>query len=249
MRDFAGFQIEFDNYGSTNSPENRELCGEFWPALRKAGLIVERDVTQLYDPRGRHVSGRSVRERDVSHAASRRTSTATTATSAAVDLQPDRPDRPGQHALGRQAGASQLAKHLFVEHRAAARLPRRVDAIGRPPAAGGRQLPRRATSWTSRCATGTSRGPRRTSASRFPTARATTGTSGSMRRSATWPRTARVVPAAGREASTTGGAVAQTRDPPLHRQGHHVLPHAVLARRCSRRPASSCRRRSTSTAF
>ena len=27
QRDFAGFQIEFDNYGSTHSPENRELCG------------------------------------------------------------------------------------------------------------------------------------------------------------------------------------------------------------------------------
>src|SRR3954468_7558341 len=26
QRDFAGFQIEFDNYGSTHSPENRELC-------------------------------------------------------------------------------------------------------------------------------------------------------------------------------------------------------------------------------
>lgn len=49
-RDFAGFQIEFDNYGSTHSPENRALCGEFWAALRKAGLIVERSVTQLYDP-------------------------------------------------------------------------------------------------------------------------------------------------------------------------------------------------------
>ena len=30
LRDFAGFEIEFDNYGSTHSPENRELCGEFW---------------------------------------------------------------------------------------------------------------------------------------------------------------------------------------------------------------------------
>jgi methionyl-tRNA synthetase len=50
QRDFAGFQIAFDNYGSTHSPENRELCGQFWTALRKAGLIVERDVTQLFDP-------------------------------------------------------------------------------------------------------------------------------------------------------------------------------------------------------
>ncbi len=50
QRDFAGFEIVFDNYGSTNSLENRELCGEIWAALRKAGLISERDVTQLFDP-------------------------------------------------------------------------------------------------------------------------------------------------------------------------------------------------------
>jgi methionyl-tRNA synthetase len=50
VRDFADFQIEFDNYGSTHSPENRELCAEFWKSLRKANLVVERDVSQLYDP-------------------------------------------------------------------------------------------------------------------------------------------------------------------------------------------------------
>jgi methionyl-tRNA synthetase len=50
LRDFAGFDIEFDNYGSTHSPENRQYCGEIWAALRKAGLVVEREVKQLYDP-------------------------------------------------------------------------------------------------------------------------------------------------------------------------------------------------------
>ncbi len=50
VRDFGGFQIEFDNYGSTNSPENRELCNTIWGAIRKAGLIKEKDVAQLYDP-------------------------------------------------------------------------------------------------------------------------------------------------------------------------------------------------------
>jgi methionyl-tRNA synthetase len=50
QRDFAGFQIQFDNYGSTHSPENRELCGQFWKSLRAAGLIAEKDVSQLYDP-------------------------------------------------------------------------------------------------------------------------------------------------------------------------------------------------------
>ncbi len=49
-KDFAGFDIRFDNYGSTNSDSNRKLCAEFWAALRKAKLIDEREVEQLYDP-------------------------------------------------------------------------------------------------------------------------------------------------------------------------------------------------------
>ncbi len=49
IRDFAAFGIEFDNYGSTHSDENRELCGQFWKALRK-DLIKEELVSQLFDP-------------------------------------------------------------------------------------------------------------------------------------------------------------------------------------------------------
>ncbi len=49
-KDFAGFDIAFDNYGSTNSKENYLLCQQFWSSLRSAGLIAEREVTQLYDP-------------------------------------------------------------------------------------------------------------------------------------------------------------------------------------------------------
>ncbi len=49
IRDFTGFDIEFDNYGSTHSPENRALCEEIWSAIRKAGLVSERKVSQLYD--------------------------------------------------------------------------------------------------------------------------------------------------------------------------------------------------------
>lgn len=50
IRDFAGFDIEFDNYGSTNSDESREFCHEFWKAVNDAGLVTEKDVDQLYDP-------------------------------------------------------------------------------------------------------------------------------------------------------------------------------------------------------
>ncbi len=50
IRDFAGFGIEFDNYGSTNSPSNRALCEEIWAAVNQAGLVKEKDVEQLFDP-------------------------------------------------------------------------------------------------------------------------------------------------------------------------------------------------------
>lgn len=50
QRDFSGFSIEFDNYGSTNSEANRTLCAQVWSALRDKGLIAEKSVTQLYDP-------------------------------------------------------------------------------------------------------------------------------------------------------------------------------------------------------
>jgi methionyl-tRNA synthetase len=51
LRDFAAFGVEFDNYGSTNSEHNRRLCHQIWSKLRDAGLIAEKDVTQLYDPK------------------------------------------------------------------------------------------------------------------------------------------------------------------------------------------------------
>ncbi|QDU53604.1 methionine--tRNA ligase [Gimesia panareensis] len=49
IADFTGFNIEFDNYGSTNSEQNRKVCHEIWSALREAGLVHEKEVTQLFD--------------------------------------------------------------------------------------------------------------------------------------------------------------------------------------------------------
>ena len=61
-KDFAGFGIEFDHYGSTNSEANREVCGEIWQALRDAGMVVERDVEQLFDvEKGTFLADRFVR--------------------------------------------------------------------------------------------------------------------------------------------------------------------------------------------
>ena len=48
-RDFAGFGVSFDNYGSTHSPENRALCNQIWAAIRQAGLVKTKDVEQLYE--------------------------------------------------------------------------------------------------------------------------------------------------------------------------------------------------------
>ncbi len=49
--DFRAFDVRFDHYGSTNSETNRLLCHEIWAALRERGLVVERQVSQLYDPK------------------------------------------------------------------------------------------------------------------------------------------------------------------------------------------------------
>ncbi len=48
--DFADFEIGFDCYHSTHSPENRELATEIYRRLRAGGYIESRTITQLYDP-------------------------------------------------------------------------------------------------------------------------------------------------------------------------------------------------------
>jgi methionyl-tRNA synthetase len=49
-RDFDGFHIDFDNYYSTHSEENRELAGGIYKKLREAGLIEVRAIEQYFDP-------------------------------------------------------------------------------------------------------------------------------------------------------------------------------------------------------
>ncbi|UQY35685.1 methionine--tRNA ligase [Pseudomonas fulva] len=48
--DFAGFLVDFDNYHSTHSEENRELSAAIYLKLRDAGHITTRSVTQYFDP-------------------------------------------------------------------------------------------------------------------------------------------------------------------------------------------------------
>ncbi len=48
--DFADFEIGFDCYYTTHSPENRALAEEIYRRLKDRGYIEARTITQLYDP-------------------------------------------------------------------------------------------------------------------------------------------------------------------------------------------------------
>ncbi|MBA5681672.1 methionine--tRNA ligase [Photobacterium damselae subsp. damselae] len=48
--DFAGFDIDFSNYHSTHSPENRELASFVYNQLKQQGYITSRTISQLFDP-------------------------------------------------------------------------------------------------------------------------------------------------------------------------------------------------------
>ncbi|MFT6825372.1 MAG: methionyl-tRNA synthetase, partial [Pseudohongiellaceae bacterium] len=50
QRDFADFLIQFDNYHSTHSEENREFSEHIYKILDKNGHINRRSITQLFDP-------------------------------------------------------------------------------------------------------------------------------------------------------------------------------------------------------
>jgi methionyl-tRNA synthetase len=49
-RDFAGFLINFDNYHSTHSDENRAFSEQIYRKLQANKHIVSREITQLFDP-------------------------------------------------------------------------------------------------------------------------------------------------------------------------------------------------------
>ncbi len=49
-KDFADFQIEFDNFYTTNSPENRDFCNTIFKRLEKNGALFCKDIPQLYCP-------------------------------------------------------------------------------------------------------------------------------------------------------------------------------------------------------
>jgi methionyl-tRNA synthetase len=50
QQDFSDFRIEFDNFHTTHSEENRELCNTIYQRNRDAGHVESRTIVQAYDP-------------------------------------------------------------------------------------------------------------------------------------------------------------------------------------------------------
>jgi methionyl-tRNA synthetase len=50
QEDYSGFLIQFDNFHSTHSQENREFSEHIYKTLDKNGHINRRSITQLFDP-------------------------------------------------------------------------------------------------------------------------------------------------------------------------------------------------------
>ncbi len=50
QQDFADFDIAFDNYYSTHSPENRAIAELIYTRLRDGGYIAKRAIRQAFDP-------------------------------------------------------------------------------------------------------------------------------------------------------------------------------------------------------
>ena len=48
LKDFTDFQISFDNYYTTNSPENKAFSEQFFAAMEKSGGITKKTSPQLY---------------------------------------------------------------------------------------------------------------------------------------------------------------------------------------------------------
>jgi len=82
-----GYYISFDNWHSTDAPENHQLAQDIYRDLRANGLISTKSVEQFYDLK-RACSWPTASSRASAPTAIRRTSTATTARCAAPCTRP-----------------------------------------------------------------------------------------------------------------------------------------------------------------
>ena len=229
-----GFHLSFDHWHSTDSPENVELSQDIYRRLKARGLIYSKAVEQFFDPvkamflPDRYIKG----ECPVCGAKDQYGDSCEVCGSvyAPTDL---------KNPYSTLTGATPVLKsseHFFfrLSDPAVRRLPAAMDA-GPPAGCSPRWRTRRSNGWrknpaaTARASpTGTSRATRRTSASRSPTRRASTSTSGSTRRSAIWQASRPISPSKGDRAGRFS-ARRRRRAISFHRQGHRLFPHAVLA--------------------
>ena len=187
MRDFAGFRHRSSTTTAARTArENRELCARFWAALRDGGpgRRARGDAALRSRRRGRFSPTASSRE--PARAARRRTSTATAATSAARPTAPTDLIDPVSTLCGAKPEVRSGQAPVRRASRSCTRFLNEWTQTRRAPAAEvanylkGTFL-RRAAARLGRLAPGAVlrlRDPRQP--------RATTGTSGSTRRSATW---------------------------------------------------------------
>ncbi len=193
-----GFHISFDNWHSTDAPENHELARQIYRDLRDradGSLIEVRTIEQFFDPEknmflpDRYIKG----ECPKCHAKDQYGDNCEVLQHGAT---PHRPDQPLLGPLGRQARAETLRALLLqaVQTPAAWSFCR----TGRKTASCSPRWPTRSRNGSASAptptappakawATGTSAATRPTSASRFRTRPASTSTCGSMRPWATSP--------------------------------------------------------------
>ena len=53
VKDFKDFQIEFDNFHTTHSDENREISEKFYQSLKDKGDITSKEIEQFYDDKAK----------------------------------------------------------------------------------------------------------------------------------------------------------------------------------------------------
>ena len=246
-RYLEGFHISFDNWHSTDSPENVALSQDIYRRLtaRRARLhahdravlrpgegdVPRRPLHQGRVPGLRHQGPVRRRVRELQQR-----------------LRADRPEEPVLDAHRRDAGAEVVRALLLQAVRSAVRrVPEGVDA-GRP-AADRRSRTRRGSGSraraTRRSPTGTSRAMRRTSASRSPTRRASTSTSGSTRRSAISPRSRTTSTPARRQRTASAGASRSSSPRRTPSRSISSARTSSTSTRCSGRRCSSSRARPT----
>jgi methionyl-tRNA synthetase len=178
-----GFHIQFDNWYSTDSPENTELAQGIYRALRKNGLIFTRDIEQFYDPvknmflPDRYIKGECPR-------CGARDQYGDSCEVCGAVYSPTELKNPYSTLTG-ATPVMKTSEHHFFQLSS----QRCIDFLKAWTQDGKLQpeVANKVKEWFTTDDQG-SGGTRPTSASRSPTRRASTSTSGWMRPWATWPR-------------------------------------------------------------